>query len=161
MVGFDGVIVRVLVNGRASFKNSASLREFSREMMSRGLTDFVVDLSHCAAMDSTFMGTLAGIGLKLREGGRGKVVICGAGERNESLLRNLGLDHLLEIRSRSEAACCEEEQPLDSSGTSVGEKARAMLEAHEALAVVSPENLSKFKDVIEFLRQDLEPATPR
>ena len=161
MVGLDGVVVRVLVHGRASFKNSASLREFSREMMTRSHSDFVVDLSRCTAMDSTFMGTLAGIGLKLRETGRGQVAVCGASERNETLLRNLGLDHLLEIRSRSEAACCDEEHPLDPSGASAGEKARAMLEAHEALASVSAENLSKFKDVIEFLRQDLEPAAPR
>jgi hypothetical protein len=34
--------------------------------------------------------------------------------------------------------------------------AETMLEAHEDLVRVSPENLPKFKDVLTFLREDLE-----
>ena len=30
-----------------------------------------------------------------------------------------------------------------------------MLEAHEALVEADPENLTKFKDVLEYLKQDL------
>ena len=33
-----------------------------------------------------------------------------------------------------------------------------MLEAHEALVEVAPENLTKFKDVLEYLKQDLHRA---
>ncbi len=33
-----------------------------------------------------------------------------------------------------------------------------MLEAHEALVEADPDNLTKFKDVLEYLKQDLHRA---
>jgi hypothetical protein len=35
-----------------------------------------------------------------------------------------------------------------------------MLEAHEALCEAAPENILRFKDVLDFLRQDLHHETP-
>jgi hypothetical protein len=40
------------------------------------------------------------------------------------------------------------------------EQAETMLEAHEALCEAAPENLFRFKDVLDFLRQDLHRETP-
>jgi hypothetical protein len=37
-------------------------------------------------------------------------------------------------------------------------QAANMLEAHEALVEADPENLTKFKDVLEYLKQDLHRA---
>ena len=54
----DPVVVRI--DGRASFQNSAGLRDFFAEMLRRGKTRFIVDFQHCASMDSTFLGVLAG-----------------------------------------------------------------------------------------------------
>jgi len=41
------------------------------------------------------------------------------------------------------------------------EQAETMLEAHEALCEAAPENIFRFKDVLDFLRQDLhhEPSS--
>ena len=38
--------------------------------------------------------------------------------------------------------------------------ARTSLEAHEALMSISPENRCKFKDVVSFLKEDLEKVSP-
>jgi len=51
-----------------------------------------VDVRNCPVMDSTFMGTLAGIALRLREIGQGALHVTHLNNRNSDLLRNLGLD---------------------------------------------------------------------
>jgi hypothetical protein len=35
-----------------------------------------------------------------------------------------------------------------------------MLDAHEALCEAAPENLFRFKDVLDYLKQDLNQETP-
>src|SRR5271165_329015 len=60
-------IVWVRVEGNGSSTNSTALRDFAKEMIHRGAREFIVDLCNCPVMDSTFMGTLAGISLWLRE----------------------------------------------------------------------------------------------
>jgi len=37
---------------------------------------------------------------------------------------------------------------------------KSMLEAHEALCEAAPENVLRFKDVLDFLRQELHYETP-
>jgi anti-sigma B factor antagonist len=68
-------VVWIRVEGNGSSTNSAALKEFAKEMIQRGVREFIVDLCDCPAMDSTFMGTLAGISLSLRRVGR-RVVVC-------------------------------------------------------------------------------------
>jgi hypothetical protein len=137
------------------------LKEFAKEMINRGHRNFYVDVESCSMMDSTFMGTLAGIGLRLKELGHGEVVVFNANDRNEDLLRNLGLDHILTITKDRVLRFPKDEPSLEKlSDTSVN--AETMLEAHEALVEASAENLDRFKDVLEYLRQDLQvPAPPR
>src|SRR5579862_9955252 len=94
MVGCSNRIVWVRVEGKGSFLNSSGLKEFAKEMVNRGHREFVVDLRNCPVMDSTFMGTLAGIALRLRELGQGHLHVINLNERNHDLLGNLGLDQL-------------------------------------------------------------------
>src|SRR5258708_33148873 len=65
-------IVWVRLEGNGSSTNSTALRDFAKEMIHRGAREFIVDLCNCPVMDSTFMGTLAGISLWLRELGEGR-----------------------------------------------------------------------------------------
>src|SRR5262245_66451760 len=66
-VGVSGPTVWVKVQGKGSFLNSGNLKEFAREMLDRGYREFVVDLADCSMMDSTFMGTMATVALRLME----------------------------------------------------------------------------------------------
>jgi anti-anti-sigma regulatory factor len=61
---------RVKVEGKGNFLNSDDLKEFACEMLDHGYREFVVDLAGCVTMDSTFMGTMARLALRLRELGR-------------------------------------------------------------------------------------------
>ena len=81
-VGVNGSVVWVRVAGRGSFLNSGSLKEFAREMVNRGYREFVFDLEECVMMDSTFMGTMAGMALRLKELGEGSLHVIHCGERS-------------------------------------------------------------------------------
>jgi len=117
----------------------------------------VIDLGECTMMDSTFMGTLTGIALKLREmGGGAKMTVVNANERNAQLLENLGLTMIFDVERGcgefgAEMGCVDEllaaTERQESSSSDV-------LEAHETLSEISAENRAKFKDVVEFLRAE-------
>jgi len=57
-----------------------------------------VDLCNCPVMDSTFMGTLAGISLWLGELGESCLSVVNLNERNAESLCSLGLDQLFKVR---------------------------------------------------------------
>src|ERR1044072_125979 len=164
-VGVSGPTVWVKVEGKGSFLNSGNLKEFAREMLDRGYREFVVDLEDCAMMDSTFMGTMASVALRLKELGHGHLHIVHCGNRSQELLSGLGLDQIFDIRGTvstpPECGALEPNPPaVRSPADRKKEQTETMLEAHEALCEAAPENILRFKDVLDFLRQDLHHETP-
>ena len=165
LVGVNGPAVWVKVEGKGNFLNSGSLKEFAQEMVNRGYREFVIDLENCAMMDSTFMGTMAGVALRLKELGHGHLHVVHCGDRSRELLSGLGLDQIFNIRSNGAAGPGCEQIREGARGGSAEEKKReqaeTMLEAHQALCEAAPENLSRFKDVLDYLKQDLHHETAR
>jgi len=162
-VGVSGPTVWVRVEGKGSFLNSGNLKEFARQMLDRGYREFVLDLADCAMMDSTFMGTMASVALRLKELGHGHLHIVHCGNRSQELLSGLGLDQIFDIHGNGARApdyeALERTHKDQSLATQKKEQAETMLEAHEALCEAAPENLLRFKDVLDFLRQDLHHET--
>src|SRR3569623_216992 len=139
LVGQVGDLFWMRVEGKGSFQNSLQVKRCFQTMMSRGKRHFVVDLERCPIMDSTFLGTLTGAALHLREtGANGEVAIVNANARNQQLLASLGLDHNLDVArdgSRHSRARSEVKSDLScvESGMNCGkaEHAEHVLEAHE------------------------------
>jgi anti-sigma B factor antagonist len=162
LVGCNQKVVCIRVQGKGSFLNSAGVKRFAKAMVNRGFRDFVVDLAACPVMDSTFMGTLTGIAFRLRELGHGGLHVINSNERNRNLLEGLGLDQILSLENGSgetAAALRDAEfgsgealpvEPADKRATT-----ELMIAAHQALVDADPQNLCKFKDVLEYLKQDL------
>jgi anti-anti-sigma regulatory factor len=167
----------VKVVGRGSFQNSGCLKSFYTQVLRNGVDRFVIDLDACTYLDSTFLGTLLGLGLKLKDAGKGLLHILNASPRNQELLHNLGLDRLFIIGSQAAPAnghsngangngalppgAVESQQLKEIHCPSLTrvEAGPTILEAHEALMEFDPRNVPKFKDVVEFLREDLgQPA---
>lgn len=162
----DPVVIRV--EGRASFHNSSSLNDFFADCLSREKKNFVVDFRKCEGMDSTFLGVLAGVALKLRKTvpmppmppkhiALGSLVLTGMSARNLELARNLGLQHLATIDSGNYP------MNFDAPGTALSQRemtnldhAKLALEAHENLLAVDEANRSKFQDVVAFLRNRVD-----
>jgi anti-anti-sigma regulatory factor len=148
----------VKVVGRGSFQNSSCLKAFYQQLLKEGVARFVVDLGACTYLDSTFLGILLGLGLKLKEAGEGRLHILNASSRNLELLRNLGLDRLISVDPQHVDLNGVTEKPLEEVACPVPTRAEAaptILEAHTTLMEFDARNVPKFKDVVEFLREDL------
>lgn len=164
LVGCLGSVAWVRVEGAANYENAACIRDFLNGRFEKGWRQFVVDLENCRGIDSTFIGILYRLAAKVSESRNdGSVEVINPGERNAKSISKLGLDSL--IRVDREGTRWKEEQelvaknltkpyhcpPLDKK-----EQTQLVLEAHEALVAANDENRSRFCDVVEFLRQDLE-----
>lgn len=159
LVGCFGGDVWIKVRGKATLQVSSGLKQFVQKKIRDGVEKVLVDLEECEAMDSTFMGTLAGIALQLRERGRQGMEVVRANHRNTALLQNLGLDHLFSVKSVGDPTSPELPGPVgietESPPSLTGEGIKnTVLEAHEALVAADEENASRFRDVLEVLRQD-------
>jgi anti-sigma B factor antagonist len=161
MVGEQIACIRII--GRANFTSSVDFKTFVDELRQKGCNCFVLDLSECVLMDSTFLGVLAGLGLKL-SGGDGDHVRRGVELFNPSpritdLLETLGVLHLFKISQGTfkppEPAHTLEHTPGSPSKVEV---TRTCIEAHQTLMALSPANAARFKDVTQFLAEGLKKA---
>jgi len=149
----------VKISGRASFNCSVDFKTLLYELRDRGYDSFVLDLTECVIMDSTFLGVLAGFGLKLAEapGEKPTVTLLNPNQRILDLLDNLGVAHLFCLAQGSDplSAECREVRPAGGA-VSKADTTRTCLEAHRTLMNVNPANISRFKDVARFLAEDLK-----
>jgi len=152
-------IALVKISGRASFNCSVDFKTLVYELRSRGYGKFVLDLTDCLILDSTFLGVLAGFGLKLADAKAGKttITLLNPNQRILDLLENLGVAQLFCVAQGKEPLSeqCRQVQPSDVA-TDKLETARACLEAHETLMQIDPANIPKFKDVAKFMAEDLK-----
>jgi anti-sigma B factor antagonist len=160
MVAVFDQTVCIKITGRADFTLSLDLKKLISELWLRGYNHFVFELCECLTMDSTFLGVLSGIGLKFSNG---KSVQVGAplellnpNPRIAETLENLGVADLFAIRNCPEPLT-EGFEPLAQAGNATKEElTRTCLEAHKTLMSIQPENIQKFKDVAQFLADDLK-----
>src|SRR4029079_13027515 len=68
LVSVTDSTVFVKISGRAVFTSSVQLKNLVHELTSRGYKHFVMDLTDCVVMDSTFLGVLARSGSTLHAG---------------------------------------------------------------------------------------------
>jgi anti-anti-sigma regulatory factor len=154
----------IRIPGRANFTSSVDFKTLVNELRQRGYDHFVLDLSECVTMDSTFLGVLAGIALRNADGKEiGKdgqklaLDLVNPNERIADLLDNLGVMHLFNVRQQGRP-CDGQFEPveLDHPVPTKNDLSRNCLEAHETLMQVNPENIAKFKEVTRFLAEDLK-----
>ena len=155
----------IKINGRANFSSSMDFRTVVNELLAKGYRYVVLDLSECQLMDSTFLGVLAGLGLKLNPSPGGPadsaIELLNPNARVSDLLENLGVLHLFKITHGEAAApCSSDPQPVTPGNASKLETSRACLEAHRTLMEISPANVAKFKDLTQFLAEDLKKGRP-
>jgi anti-anti-sigma regulatory factor len=152
LVASDSNIAQVRVIGRATFSCSQSLRDFGLEMVGAEVRRFLIDLSECQGMDSTFMGIMALIARRVAAKGN-QVEIVNAGKSPKKLLGELGITKLFAFTHTNEtdvdwSSLCKSEPDDDN-------QQQTILEAHETLMEADAGNIPKFKNVVEFLKQDL------
>jgi anti-anti-sigma regulatory factor len=149
--------------GRATASESTGFKAATEALTGRGCFRFAIDLSECESMDSTFIGVLTGLSRHVHAGGRdGGVDLVNLRPQVRLQLDNLyvlDLFQLLEYAPGPDAAF----QPVGGAPVAKIDLCRLMLEAHRTLMDASAANVPKFKQVTEFLEQDLrrlDPNTP-
>jgi anti-sigma B factor antagonist len=158
MVALFDQVVCIKVSGKANFTCSIDLKKVVTELSQRGRRHFIMDLSECVLMDSTFLGTLAGIGLKFGRNGQANpegVELLNPNPRIADLLESLGVAHLFTI-SHCNKTPVDEFKPVTTEESTRADVTRNCLEAHKTLMGVNPDNVQKFKDVAQFLAEDLK-----
>ena len=158
---FDG-FSWIRCEGKGSFLNSPVMKSFGDERIAAGEGLLVVDLAACTGMDSTFMGTLAGMAARLSAVEGGVLQIAEPGERNRRSLEDLGLDFLMEInppaavwRGRVDVIRADLNPPQPLGGLGQNQRARHVLEAHQTLSGVSDKNAREFANVVEMLKDQV------
>ena len=163
-------LVCVKVAGRANFSGSVDLKTLVSAMWEKGYHHFVLDLTECLLMDSTFLGVLAGLGLKFNHNTQTSATVSGNANGNGNhaiellnpsvriadLLENLGITHLFDItRGQLTTECLTK---LDHAPSTADRRQvqQTCLDAHRTLMDVNPANVPKFKDVAQFLAEDIK-----
>ena len=160
-VMLDEQFACIRIIGRANFTSSVDFKTLVTELRLRGCSRFVLELSECVLMDSTFLGVLAGFGLELGAGNkkqaRHPIELLNPTPRITDLLETLGVLHLFKLThgSLSPAASARPFEPAPAKPTK-DELTRACLEAHQTLMDISPANAAQFKDVAQFLAEGLK-----
>jgi anti-anti-sigma regulatory factor len=150
----------VKIRGRANFACSPDFKTLLNELVQKGFARFIIDLGECVLMDSTFLGVLSGFGMKLNcngaPGGRG-IELHNTSPRVGELLDNLGAAHLFTattgpLQLPADLTPCTPETKAHTHE----EITRTSLEAHQTLMAMNAENVARFKDVAQFLAEDLK-----
>ncbi len=151
----------IRIKGRANFSSSVQFKTVVNELYDRGSERFILDLGECATMDSTFLGVLAGLALKLSnervKPAKPVLEMYQPNERVLELLDNLGISHFFVRIERPPALTsgCAVAAPV-ATPLSKEELSQTCLEAHQTLMAVNPDNIPKFKEVTQFLAEDLK-----
>jgi anti-anti-sigma regulatory factor len=152
----------IKISGRANFTSSIDFKSLLTQLQQEGYSYFVLDLSECDLMDSTFLGVLAGFGLKLSiqnsPPARG-VELLNPRPRITELLESLGVLHLFNVTQGPLTTPCQTEtRDVTPASPSKTEITRACLEAHQTLMDINAANVPKFKEVTLFLAEKLKAA---
>jgi anti-sigma B factor antagonist len=152
----------IIVRERATYRMSPGFKRFCVTLMQSGVKHLILDMNGCPGMDSTFMGVVAGLSLSLHAR-KGDVLMVNLSAHLRGLLATLGLDNLVTARTSipddsrlAEMIAYCRPVPVDLSEPGKGSQAATMLDAHETLAALTPENEEKFRDVLKYLREDVE-----
>ena len=159
LVGKEYACVKII--GRANFTSSIDFRTLLTELRQKGYNCFILDLSECLLMDSTFLGVLSGFGLKMStpeaKAQKAGIRLLNPNARITELLENLGVLDLFQIVEQAPQTPSDVESitpaPVNPSREEI---TRTCLEAHQTLMAINPENVERFKEVTLFLAEDLK-----
>jgi anti-sigma B factor antagonist len=156
-IAVEGNTAIVKITGRANFESSVPFKIVLAELSQKTCQRYVLDLTDCLLMDSTFLGVLSGFGVKF-----GALLppiaieLLNPNVRVADLLENLGVAHLFVTR-KAEQPLTAQLHAVDPAATPTHQDlSQTSLDAHRTLMNLNPANVPKFKDVAKFLEEDLK-----
>jgi anti-anti-sigma regulatory factor len=156
----EGSRVCIRIQGRADVSVSVGFKELLNGLLDRRIDHYELELSECQTMDSTFLGVLCGFARRCTETlthKEARPILFNANKRISELLESLGVDQMF-VFERGEPVDPGPCVPLETKDEQAGrdELNTTALEAHKTLMALNPDNIPKFKDLTEFLAEDLK-----
>jgi len=147
---------KVKVIGRATFAVAPTIRNLVQRMESdAGQNNISINLEKCTGMDSTFMGILAMLALKIRNKQQRSVQILNATEANKKLLNGLGLNKLFDYSEVQDPAPSKWIKEKEKTA-SLKENADTVLQAHKTLIETDIGNSEKFQKVVDQVKKEIK-----
>jgi anti-sigma B factor antagonist len=149
----------ITIKGRATFDCSSPLRNFAENIVPGSIEKIFIDLTNCVWLDSTFMGTLAMLGLNAQKANI-DVEIINIDDKNFKLLKELGVNKLFKYNNRKcnnpDAEKWENIiECINNEPSSEEQVADTILEAHKTLMEVDDDNINKFQKVVEMVEKEI------
>jgi anti-anti-sigma factor len=140
--------------------SSTALHRFAEQVRDMpGVAHVAFDCTDTRYIDSTHLGLLAHLGKCFRERTGAKPPLLATRPEVIELLRGMALHQVFELVEQLDDGA-ETFAPVPAHAGERGtptESARTVLAAHKALAELSPNNASAFRDIIELLERELQP----
>lgn len=155
-------VVWLRPEGRGTFQESPLIEKFVTAAFKTGRRIFVIDLESCPGMDSTFMGMLAGLGIKFRKEGEGVLNVVGTSDKTRASLQELGLHYLSNIEN-GEGPWIGRYEEFRAHLLPIGggvdfdkmSQENHVLKSHENLVQADDSNLERFRTVLDMMGSQL------
>lgn len=134
------------------------MKLWAESQLDAGVKTVVVDLETCTGMDSTFMGTMAGIAMRLAKLPDAKLQVASANDKSRSSLEDLGLSSLIEINPPEAEWSSNLEsirESLKASCATSVDQTQHVFDAHKQLCDADSSNDEKFNTVLDVLEAEL------
>jgi len=158
-----GDLAWIGVIGPGICRESGRFETVLDQVVLRGFSTLVIDLSACPRMDSTFVGVL----LRLAQGSlipdgsgpRLRIVLNRPTDQVRELLDTLCLDQFFELANMPVSDGMDQ-LPLEDRDLTKDEIMALSLDGHERLAAVNAGNAARFATLLGVLRKQLEATAP-
>lgn len=149
----EGLYIRAVGHVTASLCSDLKGTVYARLEQTPALGEFMIDLSQCDYMDSTFMGLIVGFNKKFQKASGKRLEILNPSPECLKLLTSLGIIKLLTIVDNPRTQI---PHPLSKLSKTEKPTAELLLKAHEDLSELSPENEKKFSVLQSILKKQIE-----
>ena len=117
--------------------------------------EYVIDLTDATFIDSTNLGLIAKVAREAWRRGHEKPVIVSTNDEINAVIDSMGFPSAFRIVEEHEAMGAELHEAATPEAYSDPDKARRLLEAHEALINLDERNRKTFQQVVDVLRKDV------
>ena len=122
-----------------------------------GRRNYVVDFQECSSMDSTFLGILVGLAMKLRKfEDDGRLTLINLQGRNLETVQNLGIHKIADVNPDDLSSDDRDLDDLENKEDRDSVGSETICQAHKTLMGLNERNSKMFCDVVNFLERQKE-----
>lgn len=155
---FEGNIFIKLI-GNSTMRNSKTLEEYLNKILTGEKKDIILDFEECNYMDSTMLGLIAKIALKIKKIWLQEIIAINLDNSTLMSIKSTGIDKLLNLieSDNINKKDSEELEELENKDfDSKEEKTQHILESHKTLVNLNEENKLIFQNVVNLLEKEME-----